>query len=196
MDEQTDDVIGPPFDEALSAWTSFLAEQGLPTELSWVFDENVVRVPVEGTLYFTPSFQVELDAPQPEYARIAYEYFAATPWPVVFRAVGTSASKCLCMILCDDWFEGDDEDLGVRYRKPWHMYFDAGSGEEVGEVRDRGAWRRLKARTQALSDLDFGMTLQAVRELQQHGRILPPWQRALNAVTSALKSRGGDAQAV
>ena len=196
MDEQPD-VTRPSFDEAVRAWTSFLSEQGLPTELLWVFDENVVRIPVEGTLHFTPSFQVELDAPRPEYARIAYEYFVDSQWPMVFRAVGTNASKSLCMILCDDWFEGDDEDLGVSYRKPRHMYFDAGSGEGVAEVRDRGAWRRLKARTQALSNLDFGMTLQAVRELEQHGRILPPWQRALNAVTSLLKSRGdGDAQAV
>ena len=100
------------------------------------------------------------------------------------------------MLLCDDWFEGSDEDDGFHCLPEWHVLFDRGSGVPIAQVRDPRAWRHLKAQPQALSDLDFGMTLRALRELEQHGRILTPWRRGLNTAAQLLKGRGDDAQAV
>ncbi len=168
----------PPFDEALKAWRSLLAERGFASELIWIFDENLVfEKDPSGPGGFRLGFQTSFTPPPADAERVAYEYFSDFDDRLVFYRIGSSRGKSLCLVLCDEWFEAKGEVDGFVRRDEWLMSFNAGGEAEVEEIKDEQRWKDRVLRDRPLHALDFCMTLRAVHESLAHGRVLTAYER-------------------
>jgi hypothetical protein len=169
----------PQFTEALQAWQALLAKSGGPTDLLWLFDENLCfeKDPSRpGGVRL--GFQTAFTPAPPEAERIAYEYFAEFEEPVVFYRIGTSGDKSVCLLLCDKWFEPKREPEGYVRREDWRVWFHPGPGNAVEQITERDRWDKRLLRERALHPLDFCMTLRAVHETLAHGRVLSTYERS------------------
>lgn len=169
--------VRPTFAEALQAWQTVLAERKLPTDLSWVFDDNLCfeKDPASPT-GFRVLFQTAITPPPPEAEQIAYKYFAGFEAPVVFQRLGTSKDKSVCLLLCDTWFEKSRPSQEVIRRDDWLVQFRPGGTETIEELTDEASWERRVLRGRPLNDLDFCMTLRGVHEILAHGRVLTSYE--------------------
>lgn len=176
--ENTPPFTRPPFLEALEAWKALLRQRALPQELVWVFDENLCfeREP-QAPQGFRLGFQSLFSPPPADAEQIAYYYFADFQVPLVWYRLGSAGGKSVCLLLCDRWFEGRRESREFVPRLDWGMLFRPGGAEEIEEIRDRARWENRLLRDRPLHDLDFCMSLQAVRELIAHGRVLSSYER-------------------
>ena len=167
----------PAFEEALRAWKTCLSQRSLPTEVTWVFDENLCfETDPSKPGGFRLGFQTEFSPPPPEAGQIAYDYFCEFEAPLVFYRVGSSGGKSVCLLLCDDWFAPKGETEGFLRRDEWRVAFRPGPAEEIEHITDRGRWERRLLRQRPLHDLDFCMTLRAVHEALAHGRVLTSYE--------------------
>ncbi len=177
--QQNAQVPRPAFTEAVAAWRAHLVQRGLPTELLWIFDENLCfekDAAVAGG--FRLGFQTVFTPPPPEAAQIGYDYFAEFPAPLVFYRLGSCHGKSVCLMLCDKWFENKGETEGYALWAHWRMLVRAGQPGEVEELTDRHRWENRIIRERPLHDLDFCMTLRAVHETLAHGRVLSTYERS------------------
>jgi hypothetical protein len=165
----------PRFDEAVEAWRSRLRLLGLPTELLWVFDENLCFEKNPADVRF--AYQVVFTPPPPNAERIAYDHFSELNAPLVFYRAGSSHGKSVCLLLCDKWFETKTEAEGFSKRDDWLMVFRPGPEEEIEEIKDKQRWLNRVVRDRPIHDLDFCMTLQAIHETLAHGRVLTAYER-------------------
>jgi hypothetical protein len=167
----------PSFDQPCGAWTSLLQQRGLPTELIWVFDENLCFEKDPGAPGgFRLGFQTSFTPAPPEADRIAYDYFSEFDARLVFYRIGSSRGKSVCLLLCDTWFETKGDADGFLRRDEWLMAFRPGVAEEILEVKDQQRWKNRILRDRPLHDLDFCMTLRAVHETLAHGRVLSSYE--------------------
>jgi hypothetical protein len=170
-------VTRPPFAEALEAWKSTLSARRWPTDLTWVFEENLCferdpRQPAE----FQVAFQTRFSPPPPQAEQIAYEHFAEFDFPIVFYRLGSASGRSVCVILCDEWFRPRTEQDGFLRRDDWLMAFRPGGPEAIEEITDQPRWEKRVVRDRPLHDLDFCMTLRAVHETLAHGRVLSTYE--------------------
>jgi hypothetical protein len=165
----------PRFDEALEAWKSRLHLLGLPTDLLWIFDENLCFEKNPGEVRF--GYQLIFTPPPPDAERIAYEHFSEFNAPLVFYRAGSSQGKSVCLLLCDKWFEKRTEAEGYSKRDDWLMAFRPGPNEQIEEIKDKQRWLNRIVRDRPIHDLDFCMTLQAIHETLAHGRVLTAYER-------------------
>jgi len=171
-------VTRPLFDEALTAWTTLLRQRSLPSELGWVFDENLCFENDSAAAGgFRLGYQTTFTPPPPGAERIAYKHFCESDAPVVFYRVGSSNGKSICLLLCDDWFETKTEGEGFSSRPEWLISFHPGTAGEIEEIMDKQRWEKRILRNRPLHDLDFCMTLQAIHETLAHGRALTAYDR-------------------
>jgi hypothetical protein len=176
MPDQTQ-FTRPTFDEALVAWKTLLAQRALPTDLLWVFDENLCFEKDPGRPGgFRLGIQTALTPPPPEAEHIAYEHFSDSSAPLVFYRIGSSRGKSVCLLLCDEWFAARTQADGFEPRQEWRMLFRPGPAEEVEEITDAQRWKQRMLRDRPLHDLDFCMTLRAVHETLAHGRVLSAYE--------------------
>jgi hypothetical protein len=167
----------PPFEQALNAWKSLLDERRLPTDLVWIFDENLCfekAAPDKGEV--RPAFQMRFTPPPPEAEQIAYDYFCEFEARLVFYRIGTDAGKSICLLLCDEWFEAKGDKDGFIRRDDWLISFRPGGPEPIEEITDESRWKQRLMRDRPLHDLDFCMTLRAVHETLAHGRVLSAYE--------------------
>ncbi len=173
----TSSYTRPSFDEALSTWKACLAQRGLPTELTWIFDENLCFEPDPASPGgFRLGFQTAFTPPPPDAEQIAYDYFSEFDAPLVFYRLGSSGGKSVCVLLCDEWFKSRSEADGFLRREEWRLAFRPGTAEEVEQITDRQRWTGRILRQRPLHDLDFCMTLRAVHETLAHGRVLTTYE--------------------
>ena len=167
----------PPFAEALNAWKALLGERNLPSELIWIFDENLCfeKDPNNET-GFNLGFQTQITPPPPDAEKIAYDYFCEFEARLVFYRIGSWCGKSVCLLLCDEWFEWKTEKDGFIRRDEWLISFRPAGREQVEEITDAGRWRNRIMRDRPLHDLDFCMNLRAVHEILAHGRALTPYE--------------------
>jgi len=167
-----------PFAQALSAWKAVLAERRLPTELVWIFDENLCfeKDPTSPG-GFKLGFQRQFSPPPPEAEQIAYDFFCEFEARLVFYRIGSSGGKSVSLLLCDGWFEPKGETEGFIQRDEWLVSFRPGAAEEIEEITDEQRWKRRIVRDRPLHDLDFCMTLKSVHEILAHGRVLSAYER-------------------
>ena len=167
----------PTFTQTLDAWKAILAERRLPTELIWIFSENLCfeKEPA-GERGFKLGFQTRFTPPPPDAERIAYHHFCEFEARIVFYRIGSSCGKSVCLVLGDEWFETRDESSGFIRRDDWLISFRPGSAEEIEEIGDERRWEQRLLRDRPLHDLDFCMTLRAVHEILAHGRVLTTYE--------------------
>jgi hypothetical protein len=168
----------PPFNQALASWVKLLDESGMPSNLIWVFDENLCfEKDPANTTGFKLGFQTVFTPPPADAEQIAYDHFIEFDAPLVWYRLGSCGNNSVCLLLCDPWFQGKTEAEGYINRPEWNMLFRAGARQDLEEVKDRQRWENRLLRDRPLHDLDFSMTLRAVHETLAHGRVLTAYER-------------------
>jgi hypothetical protein len=176
--ESTRHYQRPPFEDALAAWKTLLAQCGFSTDLLWILEENLCFEKDLGTRARVKlGFQTRFSPQPPDAAKATYHHFAEMDTRLVFYRLGSNAGRSICLILCDAWFEPKDQAEGYVRRDDWLVSFYPGRPEEVEEITDTRRWQERVVRGRALSAVDFSMTLSALRELKAHGRVLTPDER-------------------
>jgi hypothetical protein len=175
--ENKPEYTRPPFDEALAAWKALLSQRGFPTELLWLFDENLVFEIAPASPGATRlAFQTRFTPVPPNAEQLAYDYFSEFDARLVFYRAGSFQGKSVCLLLCDEWFETKREADGYSRRDEWLLAFRPGAAEELEEITDPQRWKNRLVRNRPLHDLDFCMTLRAVHETLAHGRVLSGYE--------------------
>lgn len=176
----------PPFEDALVAWKNLLAQRGLPPEPLWILEENLCFEKDPGSpARVKLGFQTRFTPQPPDAAKLTYHHFAELDARLVFYRLGANASRSLCLLLCDPWFEPKTEADGYIRRDDWLISFFPGANDPIEEVTDEIRWQNRVVRGRPLSAVDFCMTLAALRELKVHGRVLTPDERfGLNILRS------------
>jgi hypothetical protein len=168
----------PPFEDALAAWKGLLARQGFSTDIVWILEENLCFEKDVGTPAGVKlGFQTRFAANPPDAAKAIYHHFAEMDARLVFYRLGANASRSVCMLLCDTWFEPKGEADGYVRLDDWLVSFFPGANEELEEIKDEKRWQERVVRGRPLSAVDFCMTQAALRELKAHGRVLTPDER-------------------
>jgi hypothetical protein len=168
----------PSFEEALAAWKTLLSQRGVPTDCTWVFDENLCfeKDPAKpGATRL--AFQLAFTPIPSDAAGVTYDSFSEGEARLVLYRLGSCRGKSICALLCDEWFETKTEKDGFIRRDEWLMSFRPGGNEELEEITDRQRWKHRLLRDRPRHDLDFCMPLRAVHELMAHGRVLSTYER-------------------
>ena len=178
----------PTLEEALDAWNKLLAERQLPTNLLWLFEENLCleksRV-AQGAFHF--AFQTQFTPPPEDGLEIAFDHFSGTKARLVFYHAGVCRGRSLCILLCDSWFDGKGEREGFLRRDGWHMSFHPGHDDEIEEITDLSRWLRRTKRSRSFHDLDFCMTLATIEEIRTYDRPLAPYERFAQTMLNRLR---------
>ena len=178
----------PTLDEALEAWKKILRDHDLPTDILWLFEENLCFEPVPATQGgFHAGFQVKFTPPPEDALDIAFDHFAETNARVVFYRLGNSSGKSVCALLCDPWFENKGEKEGFLRRDDWKISFRPGLDDAIEEITDLRRWLRRIKRGRAFHDLDFCVSLAIVDEIRINGRVLAPYERFAGAMLNRLR---------
>jgi hypothetical protein len=167
----------PTFESALNAWKKLLGDHKFPTDLIWIFDENLCfEKDSAGPTGFKLGFQTALTPPPSDAERIAFSYFSDFEARLVFYRIGSSRGKSVCLMLCDEWFESRSDKDGFSRRDDWLMSFYPGAAGELEEITNEARWKERILRDRPLHDLDFCMTLRSVHEILAHGRVLTSYE--------------------
>jgi hypothetical protein len=168
----------PPFEDALDAWKTLLKERRFSTDILWILDENLCfEKDLNSAGGIKLGFQIQFTADPVDSTKVIYHHFAETDARLVFYRLGANAGRSVCMLLCDEWFEGKKENDGYIRRDNWRISFYPGAPEEIEEVTDPNRWIERVVRGRPLSAVDFCMTMAALQELKAHGRVLMPDER-------------------
>jgi hypothetical protein len=171
-------VQRPTFDNALIAWKGILKDKGFPTDCIWIFDENICfEKDAASPGGVRLEFQTALTPPPPGSERVAYDHFLESDARLVFYRIGSSQGKSVCLLLCDEWFEGKKEADGFIRRDEWLISFYPGSAVEIEEIKDEQRYKNRILRDRPLHDLDFCMSLRGVHEILAHGYMLTAYDR-------------------
>lgn len=187
--EKTGPYRRPTFEEALATWKSLLTQRGHPSQILWILEENLCfekdpRSPAQVKLGFQTQF-----TPQPaDAAKVTYHHFAEVDARLVFYRLGTNKGRSICIQLCDPWFEPRTEEEGYLRRNEWFLSFFPGPQEEIEEITDAKRWQERVVRGRPLSAVDFCLTIDALRELKAHGRLLNPDERFGLKILRSLQS--------
>ncbi len=104
----------PPFENALAAWKSLLAQRGFSTDLLWILEENLCFEQDPGTpARVKLGFQTRFTPHPPDAAKVIYHHFAELDARLVFYRLGASAGRSVCLLLCDAWFEARTRSRGL-----------------------------------------------------------------------------------
>ena len=190
----TSEIIRPALDEALAAWQACLSRHALPTEALLIFSENVCieRSPTAPGS-FRLGFQTKFTPPDEDALDIAYDHFCDSGAPIVFYRLGSAGNKSVCILLCDPWFEEKTARDGFERREDWKISFRPGHAGEIDEVTDLTRWVRRIRHDRAFHDFDFGMSLETIDQIKQHGRPLMPYERMAQNMLNRLRRVLGQA---
>lgn len=168
----------PFFFDTVKEWTRLLGEHGLPPEILWVVDENLIfeKDPARPN-GVRLGFQTKFTARPDELAERTYAFFSDFSARMVFYCLGTSNGRSVCMILCDPVFESRGAEDGFIRRDDWLISFHPGPGAEIEEIESEERWKNRVLRGRPLTDLDFCMPMDVLRELDAHGRPLSSYER-------------------
>jgi hypothetical protein len=167
--------VRPTFTEAITAWKKLLADHQFPTELLWIFDENLCFEPDPKETHRL-GYQTRFTPPPKDAERVAFDYFSDFEARLVFYRIGPSQGKSVCLVLCDPWFEPKDKAEGYVRHDEWLTSFFPGTAVEVEEITDEQRWKNRILRDRPLHALDFCMSLRSVHEMLAHGRVLTAYE--------------------
>ena len=178
----------PPLAEAQSAWQHCLARHELPTEILWIFAENLCIEHSRATPgSFRIGFQTRFMPPPEDAIETAYDHFCASGARVVFYRLGSFHKKSVCILLCDAWFEEKAALEGFTRHDEWGISFYPGHAGDIEEIADLSRWLHRVKRDRAFHDFDFSMALDTIAELRTHGRTLLPYERFAQKLLARLR---------
>ncbi len=178
----------PPLAEALSAWQQCLADRRLPTEMLWIFAENLCIEHSRATPgSFRIGFQTRFTPPPDEAIETAYDHFGESGARMVFYRLGSFHQKSVCILLCDAWFEERAARDGFTRRDEWGVSFCPGYAGDIEEITALSRWLHRVKRDRAFHDFDFSMALETIEELRTHGRSLQPYERFAQKLLNRLR---------
>lgn len=184
----TDSNNRPPLAKALTAWQDCLARHEFPTQMLWIFAENICIEPSRATPgSFRVGFQTKFTPPSEDALEIAYDLFGETAARMVFYRLGSSPRGSVCVLLCDNWFEEKNAHEGFERRDDWGISFYPGHPGEIDEVTDLSRWLKRVKNDRAFHDFDFAMSLATIDEVKIHGRPLMPYERFAESMLSRLR---------
>jgi hypothetical protein len=176
----------PALDEAIESWKKILASRNFPTDLIWLFEENLCfeksQSPQGG---WQISFQTQFTPPPDDALDIAYDSFTPTDARIIFYRLGNCRGKSVCVLLCDPWFEGQSE--MYLHDDEWKISFHPGLDDEIQEITDLARWQHRLKHSRAFHDLDFCMSLATIDEIRNYGRTLEPYERFAGVMVNRLK---------
>ena len=178
----------PALDEALEAWKKILTERNFPTDLIWLFEENlcIEKLRTEhGGFHF--GFQMKFTPPPEDALDIAFDQFSETDSRIIFYRLGDVPGKSVCVLLCDPWFEDKNDAGGFLRRDDWRISFHPGLDDGIEEITDLTRWLRRIKRGRSLHDLDFCMSLATIDEIKTYGRPLAPYERFAETMLKRLR---------
>jgi hypothetical protein len=178
----------PTLLEAIEEWKKNLVHKGHPTDLTWIFEENLCIEPSKiekGGFHF--GFQTRFSNIPPDALEITYDQFCLTNAPIVFYRLGTNARHSVCLLLCDPWFDSQTESDGFVHQDQWRVFFHPGEENDVEEVTELTRWLHRAKRGRALHLLDFCMSLESIDEILIYGRQLLPYERFTNRMVNRLR---------
>ena len=185
-------VTRPTLNAALAAWQQSLAAAGLPSDLLWIFPENLcIEKNAAGSDGLRVGFQTKFMPPDDDALEIAYDIFSETAARIVFYRLGTSGKKSVCILLCDPLLEKRSAGDGFTRHDEWNISFRTGAAGDIEEVSDLTRWIRRIKRNRALHDYDFGMALATIDEIKLHGRPLLPFERMADKLVTNLRRKLG-----
>lgn len=189
-------AIRPGLDEALEAWKKILAEHHYPTDLIWLYEENLCFEKLksqEGGFHI--GFQTRF-SPAPEDAlEIAYDHFCDSGARIVFYRLGDIPDKSVCVLLCDNWFEKKCAADGFICQDDWNISFHPGHDDNVEEITDLSRWVHRVKRGRPFHDVDFCMSLAMIDEIKIYGRPLVPYERYAESMLDRMRRMLGNAGA-
>jgi hypothetical protein len=181
-------TIRPSLEEATDDWKKILAGYGYPTDILWIFEENLCvehQLAETGGYHF--GFQTKFTPVPEDAADIAYDYFSELPERIVFYRLGTCPGHSVCMLLCDSWFDRKTEADGFVRHDETNLSFYPGHHDHIEEVTDLSRWVRRVKRPRAFSDLDFCLSLSLIDEIRDYGRPLAPYERFAGRMLQRLR---------
>lgn len=178
----------PPLTEALTVWRQCLARHQMPTDICWVFAENLCIEPSRATPgTYRVGFQTKFTSPSDDALEIAFDLFGATDARMVFYRIGSCPRGSVCTLLCDSWFEEKGEMEGYERLDPWGVSLYPGLPGEIEEITDLTRWLNRERRNRAFHDFDFAMSLATIDEVKIHGRPLMPYERFADNLLNRLR---------
>jgi hypothetical protein len=178
----------PPLADALASWQQCLADQELPTELLWLYTENLCIEHSRATPgSYRIGFQLRFTPPPDEAIETAYDHFCETDARIVFYRLGSVGKKSVCILLCDPWFEEKNARDGFIRQDEWRVSFHPGHAGEIEEITDLSRWLHRVKRDRAFHDFDFSMSLETIEEIRAHGRTLLPYERFAQKMLNRLR---------
>jgi hypothetical protein len=168
----------PPFEDVLAVWKSLLTKRGFSTDILWILEENLCfENDSEAAAGVKLGFQTKFTNQPPDAAKATYQHFAEMQARLVFYRLGENGGRSICIQLCDQWFEPKKETEGYVRADDWLISFYPGAKDGIEEITDAKRLQERIIRGRPLSAMDFCMTLDALRELKAHGRVLTPDER-------------------
>jgi hypothetical protein len=178
----------PSLTEALTVWRECLARHQMPTEICWVFAENLC---IEASRVtpgaFRLGFQTKFTPPTDDALEVAYDLFGETGARMVFYRIGSSPRGSVCTLLCDSWFNDKGETEGYERLDPWGVSLYPGLPGEIEEITDLTRWLGRQRHAPAFHDFDFAMSLTTIDEVKIHGRPLMPYERFADNLLNRLR---------
>lgn len=123
----------PDFDEALDAFRPFLAQQGWPDRLTWVFREDVAAFRRRRWV------RLPLAEDNEDLARAYFQYGQRQARGVTLEAFCAVEGLSACFV----WVPQDDQAASYAMQKPLGLKLPA-SSVEAGVVRWAARWKWIK----------------------------------------------------
>lgn len=184
--------VRPPLATALTVWREHLAAAQLPTDLLWVFPENLcIETATTAPDGLRVGFQTKFTPPDEDALEVAYDIFSETAARIVFYRLGTAGKVSVCILLCDPWLEKRGESEGFIRHDEWNISFRPGGVDAIEEVTELARWVRRVKRNRAFHDYDFGLALATIDEIKLHGRPLLPFERMADKLATKLRRKLG-----
>jgi hypothetical protein len=178
----------PLLADALAAWKQCLADHDLPTDMQWIYAENLCIEHSRATPgSFRIGFQTRFTPPPEEAIETAYDHFCETDARIVFYRLGSVSQKSICILLSDPWFEEKNARDGFARIDEWRISFHPGHAGEIEEIADLSRWLHRVKRDRAFHDFDFSMSLETIDEVRAHGRTLMPYERFAQKMLDRLR---------
>jgi hypothetical protein len=178
----------PMLSEAIEEWKKALARRDHPTDLTWIFEENLCIEPSKmekGGFHF--GFQTKFSNIPPDALEITYDSFCLTRAPIVFYRLGTSGRQSVCLLLCDRSFDDRSETDSFICHDEWQVLFHPGDEHDLEEVTELTRWIRRVKRGRGRHVLDFCMSLESIDEILIYGRQLMPHERFTSRMVDRLR---------